>query len=183
MTQGAWRGPGFLRWIAAVTAILAGTTLVAYASTENPLEPPDRSSPRATLTTFLDSIDRAWELYSAGDSGYSQPFRDARECLDLSEIPPLVLEDVSAETALILKEVLDRIELPPPSQIPDRAAVEELVLSRWIIPHTEIQLVLIAEGERQGQWIFSAGTVERAEEFYNRVRQLPYRPGRSGGSR
>ena len=163
-------------------AILAWTSIAAAETTTvHPLEPPDRSSPRATLTTFLDSIDRAWELFSADDPGFNEPFRDARGCLDLSQIPPLVFQEVSAESALVLKEVLDRIELPVDEEIPDAAAVNELGISRWTIPHTEITLVRAAEGDRPGDWLFSHRTVARAEEFYSRVRHLPYRPGRSGG--
>jgi MscS family membrane protein len=181
MTQRARTAFGRISWFVMVAALLAGTSRGAYSATENPLEPPDRSSPRATLTTFLDSLDATWKLYSAGNPGYNEPFRDARECLDLSEIPPLVLHQVSADSALVLKEVLDRIELPPSNQTPDRAVVEELGLTRWTLPHTEIHLVRIAEGDRHGQWVFSTGTVARVEEFYNRVRHLPYRPGRTGG--
>jgi len=161
-------------------AVVLGSVPVP-ASTEHPLEPPDRSSPRATLTSFLDSIDRAWELYSSDKPGFKEPFRNARECLDLSDIPPLVFDEVSAETALVLKEVLDRIELPPIEEIPGSAEVEELGLTRWTIPHTEIRLVLNTEGENQGDWLFSSTTVWRADEFYERIRHLPYQPGRTGG--
>jgi MscS family membrane protein len=164
-----------------VAAILSGAVPAAPSSPDHPLEPPDRSSPRATLTTFLDSVDRAWELYSKRDPGYAKPFLDARECLDLSEIPPLVYEEASSEVALLLKDVLDRVELPPLNEVPDRAAVEELGLKRWTLPHTEIQLMRVDEGDRAGQWIFSARTVDHAEEYYNRVRHLPLRPGRAGG--
>jgi MscS family membrane protein len=181
MTESVRRIGGRIRWLVMVGAILAGASPGASSSTENPLEPPDRSSPRATLTTFLDSIDRTWKLYEARDPGFDEPFRVARESLDASEIPPLVLEDFSAETALLLKEVLDRLELPPLEQVPDHAAVERLDLRRWTRPHTEIQLVRIADGDRQGQWLFSTGTVARAEVFYERVRHLPYQPGRTGG--
>ena len=181
MTESVRRIGGRIRWLVMVGAILAGGPPGASSSTENPLEPPDRSSPRATLTTFLDSIDRTWKLYEAGDPGFDEPFRVARESLDASEIPPLVFEDFSAETALLLKEVLDRLELPPLEQVPDHAAVERLDLRRWTLPHTEIQLVRIADGDRQGQWLFSTVTVARAEEFYERVRHLPYQPGRTGG--
>jgi MscS family membrane protein len=169
-----------LGWALLGVLFLLGSATI-YASTEHPLEPPDRSSPRATLTSFLESVDRAWELYSAESPGFEEPFRSARECLDLSDVPPLVFEEVSAETALILKEVLDRIELPPIDEIPDSAAVEELDLERWTIPHTEIRLVRIAEGENKGEWLFSSGTVWRADEFYDRIRHLPYQPGRTGG--
>ena len=164
-----------------MTAILAWASVeAAEVSAVHPLEPPDRSSPRATLTTFLDSIDQAWALYRAGDPDFGEPFRDARECLDLSEVPPMVSREVSAETALVLKEVLDRIDLPPMDEVPDEAAAEQLALTRWTVPHTEIQLVLMADGDRQGLWVFSKQTVQRAEEFFNRVRHLPYRPGRTG---
>jgi MscS family membrane protein len=160
---------------------MALTSPAVHSSTQHPLDPPDRSSPRATLTSFLESVDRAWELYSAGDTGFKEPFRDARECLDLSDVPPLVMREVSAERTLALKEVLDRIEMPAMSEVPDSADVEELGLVRWVVPRTEIQLVRVAEGDREGQWIFSNGTVRRAEEFYQRVRHLPYQAGRPGG--
>ncbi len=159
--------------------VLSATS--AHASPKHPLEPLDRSSPRATLTSFIESLDRAWDLYSAGDPGYRSVFRETRDCLDLSDVPPLVFDEASARAALLLKEVLDRIELPPFIEIPDAATVGELGLERWTIPHTEITLDRIADGDRQGQWVFSTGTVRRIEEFYGIVRHLPYRPGRVGG--
>jgi MscS family membrane protein len=44
----------------------------------------------------------------------------------------------------------------------------------WTIPHTEITLERVTEGPRTGQFLFSAGTVERAREFYRKTRDLPY---------
>jgi MscS family membrane protein len=102
-------------------------------------------------------------------------------CLDLSEIPPLVFNEASAEVALLLKDVLDRLELPPLAEIPDAAAVAEAGVSRWTIPHTEITLVLVTAGERQGEWLFSTRTVANAEQYFDKVRHLPYQPGRKGG--
>ncbi len=160
--------------------LLLGSSSIP-ASPEHPLEPLDRSSPRATLMSFLESLDRAWDLYSAGDPGFRREFRDSRDCLDLSDVPPLVFDEASSRAALILKEVLDRIDLPPFIEIPDAATVDELGLERWTIPHTEITLNRIADGDRQGQWVFSSGTVRRVEEFYVLVRDQPYRPGREGG--
>jgi MscS family membrane protein len=164
-----------------VAVVLSSAVPVALAADQHPLEPLDRSSPRAMLTSFLDSVDRAWELFSVGDSAFKQPFREARNCLDLSNVPPLVFEEFSARRALVLKEVLDRVQLPATKDMPDTTAVRELGLERWNIPHTEITLARIAEGDRQGQWVFSSDTVERVEEFYTRVRHLPYQPGRKGG--
>ncbi len=188
-----WRGTSCLpranRWciqrslLVMVTVIsgLAGGAWAADPSLDHPLEPPDRSSPRATLATFRDSIDEAWVLYTAKDPSVREVFARARGCLDLSNVPPMVAHELSAKSALMLKEVLDRIELPPQSDIPDAAEVSALGLKRWTIPHTEITLVQTAEGDRVGQWLFSTETVARANEFYEKVRNLPYLPGRMGG--
>ncbi len=106
-----------------LVGILAAALPAAASLPEHPLEPPDRSSPRATLTTFLESVDLAWELYSDGDPGFQEPFRKAKESLDLIEVPPLVFEEVSEKRTLVLKEVLDRIELPPWDEVPDGVKV------------------------------------------------------------
>jgi len=163
-------------------AMLAWTSITAAETpTVHPLEPPDRSSPQATISTFLDSVDTTWELYSAHRPGYQEPFLNARNCLDLSEIPPLIFREASGEAALLLKEVLDRLDLQSLEEIPDVEMVTELGLTRWTIPHTEITFYRVADGDRQGEWLFSKGTVARAEEFYRKVEHLPYSPGRLGG--
>ena len=170
-----WAGSG------PVAAFLALTTPVTAATAEYPLEPPDRSSPRATIATFLDSVDKAWDLFQAKDPSFEEPLFDAQESLDLSKIPPLVFEDASAEAALLLKDVLDRLELPPAEEIPDAVEVASTPITRWTIPHTEIDLVLVSEGDRQGEWLFSTRTVAMAEKYYDKVRNLPLQPGRKGG--
>jgi len=181
MTATSHSGLG-TRFLLMVIAVVACTSVVAAeAPSTHPLEPPDRSSPRAMLTTFLDSIDTAWTLYEAKDPSVRDVFARARGCLDLSDVPPLVVHEVSAQSALVLKEVLDRIELPHETRIPDAGEVATLGLDRWTIPHTEITMVQQTDGDRDGEWLFSKETVARASEFYERVRSLPYRPGRLGG--
>lgn len=161
--------------------LTVGTSGAADPLNEHPLEPPDRSSPRATLNTFVDSINEAWNLYTAKDPKVRDVFARARGCLDVTDVPPLVAHQVSAESSLLLKEVLDRIELPPASEIPDAPEVAAGELKRWTIPHTEITLVRMSDGDRAGEWLFSSRTVARASEFYDKVKDLPYRPGRLGG--
>lgn len=170
-----------VRHLALIAVLIWPFSTAAEVISKHPLEPPDRSSPRATLSTFLDSIDEAWEIYSRHDPGFRKPFTTALECLNLSQVPPLVFDQVASNSALYLKEVLDRIELPPLDEIPDAAAVAEAALEKWTVPHTEITLVLATEGDRQGEWLFSARTVANVDEFYARVAQLPYQPGRLGG--
>ncbi len=161
--------------------LLLSPAPVSFADSVHPLEPPDRFSPRGTLETFTRSMDAAWERFSRKDRSFQQPFRIARECLDVTAFPPEVADNLAAEHALLLKEILDRIELPPPSQIPGPAEVEEQDLQEWTIPHTEIVLTRVAEGDRAGQFLFSTETVQSIRDSFEKVRHLPYQPGKQGG--
>ena len=82
----------------------------------------------------------------------------------------------AVETSLYLLEVLIRVELPPADEIP--AAGPEELPPYWRIPHTEMRLVrLEADGGELIGYRFSADTVERLPEFYQRVSDLPVREG------
>ncbi len=82
----------------------------------------------------------------------------------------------AVETSLYLLEILIRVELPPAGKIPDAGPEEPLPY--WRIPHTEMRLVrLEAEGGELIGYRFSADTVKRLPEFYERVRDLPARDG------
>lgn len=155
----------------------------------HPLAPPDLSSPRATLTNFLALMDRAYARWTS-ESGTDEDRiereaigRIAHQFFDLSDVAPSVRKNVGRETAVYMKEVLDRIELPPWEQIPDEATLASKPdrVNHWTIPETEITLVRIEEGLHEGQWVFSSETDERAAEFYRLAKHLPYKAGASEG--
>src|SRR5262249_28280966 len=104
-------------------------------------------------------------------------------CFDLNDIPPWLQDNVARETAVYLKEVFDRIEMPPPDQIPDTETIAKIPggLSQWTLPHTEIVLVRIKDGLRAGKYVFSSETDERARDFYLRAKHLPYKVGATAG--
>ena len=172
----------------------------------NRLRPIDTSNPRSTLMGFLESVNQSYVIVMDADAALraSPPtmtrnevieaelaanslMQQAITALDLSEVPVAQQDDVGMERALQLKEILDRMNLPPIDSIPnaDMVAVEReqlnktgsaTVLSvRWRYPNTEIEIVEIVEGEHQGSFQFSAGTVSELDDFYERVRDLPYR--------
>ena len=167
----------------------------------NRLKPVDTSTPRSTLAGFLDSVNRAYALVMEADAALtaSQPtmtLQEAREAdlaaanllaravqtLDLSEVPEVLREDVGSETALQLKEILDRMRLPPLDTVPDAwmvAAARERAEGpvRWRYPNTEIEIAEVTEGERQGQFLFSAATVARINDYYEEIQEHAYRPG------
>ena len=167
------------RRLLAVCLLLVAAALQAADLDQHPLAPPDRSSPRATLRSFSEQMDAAQAAYAVRDNqdGIAQAFRRAIDCLDLSDVAPTLHFDVGGYSALLLKEVLSRLDLPAYEEIP--GASEDL--EHWTIPGTEIAIVRIKEGEFAGQYLFSSRSIERLPEFYERVRHLPYLPGASGG--
>jgi len=173
----------------------------------------DTYSPRSTLEGFLDSVNRAYELVTETNTKLQdrQPamskeearnaeknamnyLRRASDTLDLSQVPKALREDVSIETVLLLKEVFDRMLLPPLDSIPNaqmiatarkEAGTQSLQAPRairWKTPTAKIEIVEILEGDRLGQFLFSANTVKNIVEIYKKIKDLPYRQERFGGT-
>lgn len=149
--------------------------------TNNPLAPLDTSSPRATLASFCDTVNHIYAniiseertLKLRADTRHL--IKHAFTCLDTSGIAPSLLDSEGRQAIVCLKEVLDRVPLPSSDAIPDAAAVKADGIKRWRLPGTEIMLTRIADGPREGDFVFSAETVFNAERFYDLVHLLPYR--------
>ena len=160
---------------------------VASAQDENalvdpyPLRSADTSSPRDTLRSFNASINETIQAWRAGESqeAIQRPGRRTFETIDFSQLPKRGKYVRQLETVLLLKEVLDRIELPPYDEIPgdEESADPEGGLTRWTIPNTRITIAKVEEGPRAGEFLFSAETVRQIEEFYEDAKDLPYKPG------
>jgi len=173
-------------------------------SFENPLEITDRSSPQAVLINFMENMNRSYTfLMKANERNLEIPgyfiadevkedvqkaeffFERATYCMNLSKFPPSLQKDLGYGRAIMLKEILDRINLPPLDEIPDYEDVEMDLetkrfpkLNSWRIPNTEIILVKTEEGILQGEYMFSTETVENLPGFYNQVKNLPYKKDR-----
>ncbi|MBT8483839.1 MAG: hypothetical protein HKP36_19880, partial [Myxococcales bacterium] len=103
------------RWELLALAILLGSTWrVDLAYAQHPLEPPDTSSPRETLVTFLTATDQMLMLIrdeGAGkrtDEGLRQLTQlDSRSqrTLDLSEIAPEARIKIGPDVQVYLYEV------------------------------------------------------------------------------
>ena len=174
------------RWLTVLVALLSVAVIALGQDPEHPLKPPDRSSPRAALKTFLDlgdsvgafmahdylpspSLANALHLRSLGDN--------IAQGLDLTELPPASRRKGAIAAALALYETLSRIQLPPFDTIPDAELLDPLNSTnstRWVIPNTEIALVRVPSGPHSGEFLFSTQTVANAGNFYERVRELPY---------
>jgi MscS family membrane protein len=176
--------------------VLLGHSNSSVAADPSPLAPVDTSSPRATLQGFVAAVDEAYrrikdvrDSYFNSDRLYLTPEeRQAQaeaiknafkgvEYLDLSSVAPVLRRTVGAERLLQLKDILDRIDVPPFDQIPDRAAMAQSGAKKWRLPNTEIDIALVENGPRAGEYLVSGSTVDRLPEFYERVEALPYRAG------
>ena len=147
----------------------------------HPLAPPDTSSPRATISTFLDEMNKAVAAYRAGHRDQARAFLDrAVRCLNLDTEPSAIRPVLGLYTALYLKETLDRIYIPPLEEIPDPKAVETQKLTSWTLPYTEITIAVVKDEAAGEQFLFSPYTVKKSEEFFYKVMNLPYKPGAEG---
>jgi MscS family membrane protein len=146
-----------------------------------PLRPADTSSPRHTLRSFNSNINQAFKVWDEGQPPvvFLGPVSRAKETLDLSQLPGRGRQAKEIEAILFLKEILDRIELPPQEEIPgdQEIAINEKTITSWTIPNTRITIAKVAEGPRTGEFLFTSETVESLGEFYKRVMHLPYKPG------
>jgi MscS family membrane protein len=156
----------------------------SIAAERYPLEPVDTSSPRATLTGFLVEMDEIWTALrdrywdSPSKQGETEVFGAAARVLrslDLSEYAPSTRIEVGYDAGTFLYETLSRLELPPLNEIPDATDFDGVEgAAEWTVPHTDITIVRIEEGPRKGEFLFSADTVSRANEFFRKTQALPY---------
>ena len=164
----------------------AAQQTVSPDATGHPLRPVDTSSPRATLTGFLESSDAIGRFYR--DVYYVDPTlahlqaafnarrRTAFRVLDLHDVAPATRDQVAVEASVYLYEILSRIELPPAEAIPGPEAVAGAnPPERWLVPGTNITMIRVTDGERRGDYLFSGDTVSLAADDYALVRHLPYR--------
>jgi MscS family membrane protein len=181
---------------AILIALLFGISSATNAADNYPLRPADTSSPRATLQGFIEATDDVYivfkgllEEYGRSDRLYFNREERKKQInalrtgpkilrfLDVSGIAPVLQDSVTLERLLQLKEILDRVEIPATADIPDRETMARLSSKRWRLPNTEIDIVLIENGPRMGEYLVSAETIDRLPEFYERIKDLPYKPG------
>ncbi len=158
----------------------------------------EASSPLATLEEFMTNMNAAYRIaIEAEDALTASPPRISLEealdaqrraenhlqrggsAFDLSKVPRAQREGVSIEAALLLKEILDRMFLPPIESVPDTPTVAALdgtdTRFGWRIPGSEIEIQRVKEGPRAGKFLFDSDTVQLLPAIYEKLRDLPYR--------
>ena len=161
----------------------------------HPLQSVDRSSPRSMLLTFRRILNSAYmeglelraSYLSSGNLYFSESeikqfdrihekINMASHALDFSSLPQeiIILQELKVRRTLQMISILDRLQLPLPEDIPDTRMLERQVFKRWTIPDTSITIQLVTEGPRAGEFMFTADTVERLPEFYEKMEETPH---------
>ncbi|NQT39829.1 MAG: mechanosensitive ion channel [Planctomycetes bacterium] len=149
------------------------------------IKPADTSSPRATLKSFIDACNelhgqiQSKKYFNRQSPEHHPAAVRLLDCLDQRELPEFAREQAASEAAACLKEILDRVPLPPDEEIPDADSIEaggeHEDLSRWRIPGTRITIARVEEGPRRHEYLFSPGTVGRSVDYYQDVKSMAYR--------
>ena len=72
-----------------------------------------------------------------------------------------------------LKEVLDRIDLPPMESIPDAQMMAKSEFKYWVIPNTEIRIQRVEKGARAGEYLFTQTQWNVCRSFMPKSKIVP----------
>jgi MscS family membrane protein len=168
--------------LAAIALLAMAAPLVAAeGEPENPLEPLDASSPRATIESFIEqtavteeaALTYRRERSLDAQQAYFEEVEQTRNLFDLSEVPAASQAEVVEESFLALADILLRIPPPDAESMPDAEMVAADELTQWTLPGTEITLRTLEEGDRAGSWVFTPRTVANLPGWRNEVEDLP----------
>jgi hypothetical protein len=95
--------------------------------------------------------------------------------IDLDSVPSVSRREVGIETATYLMDIFGRIDRPDPESVPDEEELEREGTESNRITGTPLRIVRIAEGDREGEYLFSASTVQAASRFLRGLMDRPLR--------
>jgi len=162
--------------------LFTGGVILAQDMFINPLEPVKTDNPRDTMKTFIEAMNKYKQGIEKKDEALAGYIDRAVRCFDISTFSLLEQQQKGKESAILLKEVIDRIIVIDYSKIPEKSEVPGEKLLRWRLRGTEIVIAMQEKGDRAGEFLFSADTTTRVREFYEKVKHLPYKEGSGGGA-
>ncbi len=149
------------------------------------LHPANTSSPRDTMVSFLKQTQRFYDLISSENYSPTERvevfhiFGQMQDFFDLRNVAPSLRADYASASAIYLREIIDRVGLPPLEDIPDEKmmhdAIEEGFPARWQLPDMPFEIVRVEEGENAGHYVFSEETVTEVKPLFSEIRHMPYK--------
>jgi len=155
------------------------------------------TSPRETLEAFMFNMNAAYEISMRAENALDavpptmtmekakalqmeadDHLLQATSVFDLSGIPAVLRRDTGTESALLLKEILDRMPLPRLDAVPDAADLADISPDqayRWRLPGTRIEIERMQSGPNAGNFLFDSASVGTLLNSYQALKDLPYR--------
>ena len=126
----------------------------------------------------MDAMNNYRKGVKTNDNLLKNDIDRAVACLNLKDIPFLLRQETGKQTAILLKEVIDRVIVIDYTRVPEEMNDRNF----WRLKGTSIRISKVNEGESLGEWLFSPNTVAQTPLFFQKVKQLPYLPKSGQGA-
>ncbi|MGR3805648.1 mechanosensitive ion channel family protein [Marinibacterium profundimaris] len=93
--------------------------------------------------------------------------------INLEDVATATRRETGIRTFEYLMDIFGRIGDPDPLDFPDVDMIDQMTTGSMRIPQTPLRIERITEGEREGEYLFSAATVRIAPRFFAAIRHLP----------
>ncbi|MEM6914449.1 MAG: mechanosensitive ion channel family protein [Pseudomonadota bacterium] len=129
---------------------------------------------RTTLEVSLQAYveDKSLENFQA----LQLAGRQMASLIDLPETASVTGRSTGGETITAMLDIFARVGEPDLEAAPGREELKASGATVYTVPKTPFRIVQISEGERSGEWLFEARTVDAAQSFYKSVRNRPADP-------
>ncbi len=155
-----------------LSLIFLFTSFSSLKADTSPLAPVKLDHPRDTMMSFITAMNDYKKGMETDNQNLKNRIDDAVRCLNLSEVPFVLRKEKGRESAVLLKEVIDRVIVIDYNRIP-----EDKEEKRWRLKNTEIVIAQVQKGDHVGEFLFSSETIFRAKDFFGKVKKLPYKEG------
>lgn len=147
------------------------------------INPTLTGSPRQTLETFFrlrGDLETSLSEYNFERSvqNYTRVLFLSDQLIsliDTAEIPVAKRYKTGSETAYYLLDILGRVPEVDLKTVPDVDAIDGEASGRFRIPETPINLTVVTEGSRAGEYLFNAETNLVAPRFFAGIQSYPLR--------
>ena len=140
-------------------------------------------SPRNTLQSLYQlrhdletSLGAYWQQQNTSNAArIAFVMGQIRALIDLSQLPLASRREVGSQTGLFLLDILGRVEPIDAAVLPGPDDLDDQSTAGFRLPGTPLRIVEVAEGDRAGEYLFSADTVHGAPRFLAGLATLPLR--------
>ena len=140
-------------------------------------------SPRNTLQSLYQlrhdletSLGAYWQQQNTSNAArIAFVMGQIRALIDLSQLPLASRREVGSQTGLFLLDILGRVEPIDAAALPGPDDLDDQSTAGFRLPGTPLRIVEVAEGDRAGEYLFSADTVHGAPRFLAGLATLPLR--------